>query len=1605
MTDTARGGTAVRHTTKANPTEAIGRGAGRARVLRSAPLAFAVAALALLAFASAASADFQTRPQIASFGPQGPGSCAGDAQVTGTGDIVTAAGSGDLSILATGKGTLTKGSTLVTNFSTTTGTFTVGEPIANGSASLDITPGTTIAAVDSGAGTLTLSAPATRSTTGISGTESLISGSRTLTNVSTSAGTFVPGMAITSIGSGVLSGTTIVAVDSGAGTLTLSAGVTQSASRNLRAGWMTDVSADCGAFQMGQALNGAGVARNSTISAIDSGAGTITPSSVPDTPGAGVALSAFLPFRSVQSLAFDQANRRLYVLDGGDPSTIYAYDAATPGAYTQLNAGNGHPGFPLTGIAGSDSSSDIAVDNSGLASAGRLYYTGCTLFGGIFGGCTEYKLFAFDPGGSELNAGNGHPNFPLVVASNAIAGIGVDPSGNIWISRTVSGAQYRFDRYDSGGSPLAPVSTPQLGPQDVAFDSNADVYFADGSGIRRYTAAGGYAPANQIVGAANQVAVDRSTHGFYAIRNSFLDFFTYAFDSAAAQLYAFGGQNTDGLEANQDVGIDQVADTAFLATSREVRAFGPPQILPDPAATVQAATSVGQTTARLNGLVDDGSAVPTPWRFEISDDDGATWTVSGGGFSAPANLTRPSHTTLGGQSGFPVSVTATGLQANTTYRFRLVVRKNPATAAIPSAELTFTTDPIDPAIVTPAVPANVTTTTADLTATIDDNGPLPTNWQLQTSPDGVAWTTAESGTTAGETSDTVVAGIAVGLNPNTSYQYRVLTDKGPGSVAETTPGPGFTTDVAPPTISAVGAYAIRDTSARLVAAVNPNALESTYQFHYGTSSDSLDTPVPASPASLGAGSDPVAVSQELTGLSPDTDYYFQLSADNATGSGASPVQSFHTRALPLPNPDSRAYEQVSPVEKNFGVLGSQKNPSPVAVAWDGDAAAFKSSTPFGGGQIQFIATTHLSQRAADGWRTRWPYANYCVIDNGDNPGTRSTQVSLSPNLGRGVIQRPESVDCPIAPLSPSAPLPQKNLYRADYGTDPTDYQLLAPAFGATPHPDSDDPSATFAAASDDYSHVVYRSTGQQTADAPVGDFDKLFEWDDGTLNLVSRDTAGEPLTSASGVPSDAVNGVSADGSRVFFQSPVAGDGSCAAIDCELYLRADGATRWVSEQECSPACPDAGAPDTFEWASPDGEKAFFLSSAQHTDDDTSTTGSDLYRYVDSANPAGDQNLTLVSEDSEAADGDFAGVGGMLGTSDDGETIYFVAGGQLVAGGPIGGGPKLYRWQSGGGSPTLEYLAMLASADSGNWNASSKGTPEVRAVTPSGAHLLVQSAAPLKPGIDRDGDIDVYRWSEGDGWQCLSCQSPGQASVGDSTFSGGFFEVSRELRGTMSDDGRRVFFISNDALSPADTNGVGGCPPVFLDNNDGSPSSNVFGYRCQDVYEWHDGALNLISTGLATEPVFFGGAGRTGRDVFFLTRERLVGWDTDNAYDLYDARIGGGFPEPPAEPPLCEGEGCRGEGTDSPAPAGPGSAAFQGAGNPVAAPPGPRRCGRLARGAQRKARAAKRLRRRARRAGNPKAAKRLRLRSRRFAVGAKRNAKQAKRCRRAYRRAGR
>jgi hypothetical protein len=141
--------------------------------------------------------------------------------------------------------------------------------------------------------------------------------------------------------------------------------------------------------------------------------------------------------------------------------------------------------------------------------------------------------------------------------------------------------------------------------------------------------------------------------------------------------------------------------------------------------------------------------------------------------------------------------------------------------------------------------------------------------------------------------------------------------------------------------------------------------------------------------------------------------------------------------------------------------------------------------------------------------------------------------------------------------------------------------------------------------------------------------------------------------------------------------------------------------------------------------------------------------------------------------------------------------------------------------------------------------------------------------------------------------------------------------------VSSDGSYVFFSSHDALIPS-------APEERSYENSNKEQIHNTG---PTVYEYHGGSVYLIAkpghTGSVSGASLIG-TDMSGTDVFFGTTEQLVGQDTDTNGDIYDARIGGGFPAP-LSPPECSGDACQGTLGAAPVLLSPGSE-FQAGGNP-------------------------------------------------------------------------
>jgi len=492
--------------------------------------------------------------------------------------------------------------------------------------------------------------------------------------------------------------------------------------------------------------------------------------------------------------------------------------------------------------------------------------------------------------------------------------------------------------------------------------------------------------------------------------------------------------------------------------------------------------------------------------------------------------------------------------------------------------------------------------------------------------------------------------------------------------------------------------------------------------------------------------------------------------------------------------------------------------------------------------------------------------------------------------------------------------------------------------------------------SEDGSHVYFEATGQFAGDAHAGG-DQLYEWSDGHLQVAALDSAATTCGATlgdmhggtvlyDGVVPGIVGGalghiasaVSRDGSRVFLESPdpwaeatTAVRGRCPPTD--LYLREDDQTIDISAPP--PGVADRGDA-RFVGATPDGSRVFFTTPTQLTASKTNT-GPDLYEY--------DVETGALTRLSVGPPGhDDANVQSAVASS-DGSHVYFIATGQLVPPEGAPGQPNLYVYENGAVrfiatvSPNLDLDNETGSVGQG-LSDQSLGYAEGDAafLTPSGEDLVFEDTLRLTAynnTYNSEGVDEIYRYDAPSGQiSCVSCNpagtppepptTHGRPNVSDSTLLGGFAPFngpnsvlwnapSTHLRQrVISDDGRMVFFTSSEALLPGAN-------------------------RSENVYEWNDGSLSLISSGRSPLPSQLLGASASGSDVFFTTFAPLVSEDAGQFDEIYDARVDGGFPVPSSPAPCGSVEACRGAPASSPLAAPAPTATFSGPGNPIAPAP--------------------------------------------------------------------
>jgi hypothetical protein len=618
-----------------------------------------------------------------------------------------------------------------------------------------------------------------------------------------------------------------------------------------------------------------------------------------------------------------------------------------------------------------------------------------------------------------------------------------------------------------------------------------------------------------------------------------------------------------------------------------------------------------------------------------------------------------------------------------------------------------------------------------------------------------------------------------------------------------------------------------------------------------------------------------------------------LPASPAAAAGC-PNEGLRSEANSLGLPDCRAYELVSPAIKDFA-FGENGGFAQIAVgSEEGNAAAFNTEGPMPGAVSGELQNPNVSRRGANGWVSK-------AIAPPEHPRGGAGQFPYVLGYSKDLSHFFFLSENP--PLAPGAQENVLNLYGGDTETGAVSLVSTDAGGGFLVF-------ATMEGVSSDSSRFFFETLEPLVPGDVPPTATRVYEWSEGTLHQVGilpdGTTASTSLIGGGGGNYRVEHAISEDGSRAIFVAP------SSAGTFEIYERIDGtSTVEVSESKRAvPVSNEEKKGSQFWGASSDGNTVLFTSPVALTEDATTgengsgeptSAGNDLYSY-----DVATDTLTDLTVDNDAADATTgANVQGVIGNSDDGRTVYFVATGKLAEGATSG---QLNLYVADGSE--VEYIGALDPADNFDWGRFQAGPEGVTARVSASGALAFQSVAPLTgyDNVDPTTGVptsQVYLYSAGE-LTCASCRPDGSPPAGNSTIEPA--DYAANLTRNLSDDGSRLFFDSTDAIVPADTNGK------------------------SDVYEWTGGAVHLISDGASPFESLFQDASADGGNVFFSSAARLVGQDIDRHRDIYDARVDGGFPAPPVTPPGCVGEGCRTGTSTKPSDQAAATVGFQGPPNP-------------------------------------------------------------------------
>jgi hypothetical protein len=725
--------------------------------------------------------------------------------------------------------------------------------------------------------------------------------------------------------------------------------------------------------------------------------------------------------------------------------------------------------------------------------------------------------------------------------------------------------------------------------------------------------------------------------------------------------------------------------------------------------------------------------------------------------------------------------------------------------------------------------------------------------------------------------------------------------------------------------------------------------------------------------------------------------------------------------------DGRAWEQVSPLNK----LGSSIYPityvfGQVQASEAGNAITYTSNAPIVANPPTNRApepTQNLSRRGAGSWSTEdivppaGPEAAGYATNSGSayeafsyelttafvNPAEHQKVTKTEPLLSPEATETTPFQRDLTPPSSSCEPVPSTCYTALVSPLNDTAEMPFGAVGGKSP--------VHFTSATPDGHHAVLLTQVPLTAEGVAqGANEGLYEWaTGGALKLVSvfpaAEAAPEELALRLGGPGESAGSIM----RNAISSCFAGASSCGTDGTRviwstgegkerLFLRDTAKSETIRiDLKQGVVKPPKAAHAVFQTASADGSKIFFTDVEPLTEDATTQKGEEPEAEAEERG-LGDLYVCQVTEEGgklgcalkdltaevEAANEE-AAVQGVIGASEHGNDVYFVADAALGTHGGTGNCQphnatevkeeregiiassrcNLYTEHFNGEAwePPV-FVASLSSLDQNDWHGDISAGGLVRVtsrVSPNGNFLAFMSNQSLtgynnedvNPAAEGAHDEEVFLYNaQTNKVLCASCKGSEEPPQGvfDTLGSGEGLGLTVDRPGNwqgmwlagnipgwtarsaeaaiyqsryLSDTGRLVF-NSADALVPA---AEGDVRKETVNGEEATVGvENVYEYEPngEGGCESETGCISLISSGNSQQESAFLDASVTGNDIFFLTSQQLIPQDKDTSFDIYDARVcSAGSPclVSPPEPP----PPCAGEAcktTPTSVPAPPG-----------------------------------------------------------------------------------